>query len=103
MVLELLSGPVQLDEQVAQLFTCWRKRVAGTDRESRLLLAGNQPALLQLLKALGEDLVSDGHSARSWLNESGPCMRSRSTKVVHRPAIAVRATSTGQAASGRWV
>ncbi len=46
---------------------------------------------------------TEGSRDRSSLNDSGPCMSSRSTNVVHRPEIASSATSTGQSGDGRSV
>lgn len=44
--------------------------------------------------------LSTGNPARSSENDRGPCIRSRSTNVAHRPEIAARATSTGQSGDG---
>ena len=45
--------------------------------------------------------LNDGNPARNWENDRGPCIRSRSTSVAHRPLIAASATSTGQSRDGR--
>jgi hypothetical protein len=45
--------------------------------------------------------LSDGNPDRNRENDRGPCIRSRSTSVAHRPLIAASATSTGQSADGR--
>lgn len=45
--------------------------------------------------------LNDGSPARNCENDRGPCIRSRSTSVAHRPLIAASATSTGQSAVGR--
>lgn len=45
--------------------------------------------------------LSAGNPARNAENDRGPCMRSRSTSVAHRPLTAASATSTGHCADGR--